>query len=55
MDEHTLATPSRAAAALYLGHLSEEVGEGEGLGSDPTDIRDTELAGEKGASSDSLS
>ena len=32
-----------------------EEGEGTGLGSDPTDIRDTELAGEKGASSVSVS
>lgn len=43
----------------YLGHpwsgLLLDVGEGLGLGSDPTDIRDTELAGEKGASSLSLS
>jgi len=32
-----------------------EEGEGTGLGSDPTDISDTELAGEKGASSVSVS
>ena len=40
----------------YLCPLDDDVGEGDGLDwSDPTDISDTELAGEKGANSDSLS
>ena len=36
-------------------HDDDDVGDGEGLGSEPTDIRDIELAGENGANSDSLS